>query len=103
MNAGNAMQITYPAAYSYHPGNSLYVGGAGPLEWPVIIENTKNNILLYGIIDTLAVNDLVVTYKMASIIDINGWVNTLGYSLAGQYFIYEFPAYKLYVCCTLKL
>lgn len=103
MNTGNAMQITYPTTYVYQPRGSLYVSGAGPLDWPIIVELTKNDIQLHGIIDTLSVNGLTVTYKMASLIDINGWVNTLGYSLAGQYFIYEFPAYKLYVCCTLKL
>lgn len=94
MNAGNAIQISYPATYVYQPRGSLYVSGAGPLDWPVITELTKNNILLHGIIDMLTVNDLIVTYKMASLIDINGWVSTLGYSLAGWYVITEFQTCK---------
>ncbi|CAG5121861.1 unnamed protein product, partial [Candidula unifasciata] len=82
MNDGDAMQIMCPAGDRYVPRSSIYVGGAGQLDWAIINELTKNNIFFQGMIDNFIVNDKSVTYKMASLIDGEGWTNTLGYSLA---------------------
>ncbi|BFZ03422.1 hypothetical protein BsWGS_06461 [Bradybaena similaris] len=82
MNDGDAMQIMCPAGDRYVPRGSVYVGGAGQLDWTIITEMTKSNVFFQGMVDSLVVNDKTVTYKMASLIDVEGWVNTLGYSLA---------------------
>lgn len=84
------MQIMCPAGDRYVPRGSIYVGGAGLLDWTVIMELTKSNVLFQGMVDSLVVNDKSVTYKMASLIDAEGWVNTLGYSLAGNSFGYTY-------------
>ncbi|XP_059162099.1 LOW QUALITY PROTEIN: uncharacterized protein LOC131945116 [Physella acuta] len=82
LNEGDALQIMCQAGEKYQPRNSLYVGGAGSKDWGVIIELTKNNSLYFGVIDMMTVNGLLVTYKMATLLDFTGMVNSLGYSLS---------------------
>ncbi|KAH9491880.1 hypothetical protein Btru_029763 [Bulinus truncatus] len=82
LNDGDALQIMCPSGEQFRPRNSVYIGGAGMNDWNVIVNATTNQTMFQGIIDTLKVNDLSVTYKMATLVDVNGLLNSLGYSLA---------------------
>ncbi|KAK7002929.1 hemicentin-1 [Biomphalaria glabrata] len=82
LNDGDALQLMCPSGEKYRPRNNVYISGAGMKDWNIIVDVTSNKTMFHGIIDTLKVNGLIVTYKMATLIDVNGMLNSLGYSLS---------------------
>ncbi|XP_035826683.1 uncharacterized protein LOC101853245 [Aplysia californica] len=75
-------QVMCPSGGKYQPRSSLYVGGASQKDWGVITRLSKCDVALQGFVDTLYLSGVGFTYKMATLLDKNGHINTLGYSLA---------------------
>ena len=77
-----AVQIT-GVGKKYFPTQELFLGKTEPAEWLVIQMVTGVRMGFSGIVDVLVVNGQRFTFKRAALLDSDGFMNSMGYTMSG--------------------